>query len=71
MRPMRLTIEYRRPSPSHCDVAVYVNHALAGTLTLRQEELSDFHQILARGCGTGLHYFLATGLPTPPPEDPS
>lgn len=47
---MRITIEYRNPTPSHCDVAVWINGGLSGTLCLRQEELLDFQQIMDKGC---------------------
>lgn len=39
---MKLTLQYRNPTPAHCDVAVFVNGALAGELRLRQEEVADF-----------------------------
>lgn len=59
-----LAIEYRNPTPSHCDVAVWVNAALAGTLRLRQEELLTFQDILLHGisdrCGDT---FVARGSP--------
>lgn len=49
---MRITLDYRNPTPSHCGVAIFVNGALAGTLTLRQDEIVSFQQILAAGCQT-------------------
>lgn len=51
---MRITLEYRNPTPAHCTVAVFVNGALAGELVLRQEELVDFELILRRGISTSL-----------------
>jgi hypothetical protein len=53
---MRITLDYRNPSPSHCNVAVFVNGALAGVLTLRQEELADFQAVIEQGLS------LATGV---------
>lgn len=50
---MRINLEYRDPTPAHCDVAVFVNGGLAGVLRLRQEELADFHRTIRRGTGPG------------------
>jgi hypothetical protein len=64
---MKITLDYRKPTPSHCDVAVYVNGALAGILTLRQDELIPFQQIIVNGMrppGQG-DEFLGTGNPDP------
>lgn len=46
---MNITIEYRNPTPSHCDVALFINGALAGVLTLRQGELLDFQHFFFAG----------------------
>jgi hypothetical protein len=62
---MKITLEYRNPTPSHCDVAVFVNGALSGTLTLRQEEVGGFSQILQYGCATGIDTFLSRGTCVP------
>jgi hypothetical protein len=62
---MRITLEFRRPTPSHCTVAVFINGALAGELTLRQEEIGAFHQIVAHGCSADMDSFLSTGDPKP------
>jgi hypothetical protein len=43
---MKITLEQRHPTPSHCDLAVFVNGANAGTLTLRLEEMGPFLQII-------------------------
>ncbi len=61
---MKITLDYRNPSPSHCDVAVFVNGALAGTLTLRQEEVDQFQHIVLHGDLRGRDEFLA-GDPGP------
>ena len=58
---MRILIEYRHPTPAHCDVAVFVNGANAGTLRLRQDELASFESILRRGCETPGDDFVARG----------
>lgn len=62
---MNITIEYRNPSPSHCEVVVWINGGNAGTLTLRQDELISFQTILASGMLPG-DKFLGRGDPTPP-----
>lgn len=62
---MTIILEYRNPTPSHCDVAVFVNGALTGTLRLRQEEVVGFQQIVSAGCKTPLDSFLSRGTPDP------
>lgn len=64
---MRLHINFRNPTPSHCDVAVFVNGALAGVLTLRQEELFDFQDIVFNGQGE-YHQVRSDGNPNPREE---
>ena len=39
---MRITLDYGRPTPSHCTVAVFIDGALAGELVLRQSEVVAF-----------------------------
>jgi hypothetical protein len=46
---MKISLDYRNPTPSHCEVAVFVNNALAGVLTLRREEVEVFNSIVQRG----------------------
>jgi len=46
---MKITFDYRNATPSHCDVAIFVNGALAGELKLRQDEIAAFQQIVQRG----------------------
>ena len=58
---MKITLEYRNPSPSHCDVAVFINGALTGILTLRQDEIGSFDQIISHGCAKDIDYFLGRG----------
>lgn len=48
---MKITLEYRNPTATHCDIAVFINGALAGTLTVRQSELDVFQQVIADGLG--------------------
>ena len=64
---MKITLDYRNPSPSHCDVAVFVNGALTGVLTLRQEELITFQHIILHGLDKHRDEFLGTGDPGPFP----
>lgn len=63
---MKITLEYRDPTPSHCDVAVFINGALAGVLKLRQEEVGSLDMIIAHGCVRGIDVFLSRGNPNPP-----
>ena len=63
---MRITLEYRKPTPGHCAVAVFVNGALTGELTLRQEEIVGFQQIMSLGCRGAQDSFLTRGNPNPP-----
>ncbi len=44
-----LAIEFRDPTPSHCDVAVWINGAMAGTLRVRQEEVMTLQDLFLRG----------------------
>jgi hypothetical protein len=60
---MKITLDYRNPSPSHCDVAVFLNNAFTGTLTLRREELDVFQHIIVNGLSPVHDQFLATGDP--------
>lgn len=64
---MKITLDYRNPTPSHCEVGVYVNGALAGVLTLRQEEINLFQHIIANGMDAQRDQFLGTGDPGPTP----
>jgi hypothetical protein len=63
---MKITLDYRNPTPSHCDVAVYIDGALTGTLTLRQDEVVTFQQIIVNGM-SHRDEFLGTGNPDPRP----
>lgn len=63
---MKITLDYRNPTPSHCDVAVFVNGALSGVLTLRQDELDSFQQIIVNGLSLNADEFLSSGDPNPP-----
>ena len=65
---MKITLDYRNPTPSHCDVVVFVNGANTGTLTLRQEELDVFQHIVLHGIDDRRDKFLGTGDPGPWPE---
>jgi len=62
---VKITLSYRNPTPVHCDVAVFVNGALAGVLTLRQEELITFQHIIVSGMDEKRDQFLGTGNPDP------
>lgn len=63
---MKITLDFRNPTPSHCEVAVFVNGAYSGTLTLRQEEVGSFQQVVANGLSLDTDEFLSTGHPNPP-----
>ena len=58
---MRLLLEYRHPTPSHCTVAIFVNGALAGELVLRQDEIVTFQQIIFNGYSKDLDQVNARG----------
>jgi hypothetical protein len=60
---MRITLDYRNPTPAHCDVAVFINGALTGFLKLRQEEIDSFQHIIRQGMTLPDDVFLATGNP--------
>ena len=47
---MEITLDYRNPTPAHCNVAIFINGALTGILQLRQEEIGSFEQIITHGC---------------------
>lgn len=63
---MRIVLDFRNPTPAHCDVAVFVNGALSGVLKLRQDEIGDFHQVVSHGLSLSTDQFMSTGDPTPP-----
>lgn len=63
---MDVTLEFRDWTPTHCDVAVFVNHALSGTLRLRQEELAGFTCIFARGHDPDGAFSARITIPTDP-----
>ena len=65
---MRITLDYRRPSPSHCYVGFFVNGALAGELCLRQEEILGLEMVIQHGLLLPEDSFLSTGNPDPPAE---
>lgn len=66
---MKIKLDYRNPTASHCHVAVFVNGAHAGELILRQEELVDFQSIISHGLSLQVDEFLGTGNPEPPTND--
>ena len=61
---MKITLDYRNPTPAHCDVAVFINGALSGVLTLRQEEVDSFQDVLITGLTLETDEFWATGRST-------
>lgn len=62
---MNITLDYRNPTPAHCDVAVFLDGALVGVLTLRQEDLATFQHIIIHGIRESRDTFLGTGNPDP------
>lgn len=60
---MKIVLEYRNPTPAHCDVVIFVNDALAGEIRLRQEELISFQMIICNGCHSTFDTFLSKGDP--------
>lgn len=63
---MKITLEYRDPTPSHCDVAIFVNGALAGVIKLRQSELDVFQDVIKQGLHMPNDEFNSRGDPNPP-----
>ena len=63
---MKITLDYRNPTPSHCDVAIFVNGAYAGVVTVRQSEVGEFQQVISNGLSLATDVFLSTGNPDPP-----
>ena len=49
---MKIALDYRNPTPTHCDVAVFVNGALAGVLNMRQEGVDEFQHVIKIGLHT-------------------
>ena len=67
---MKITLDFRDPTSSHCDVAVFVNGALTGVLRMRQDEIGSFHQVIEHGMSLlSTDEFLSTGNPNPPGTD--
>lgn len=64
---MKITLEYRNPTPEHCKVGVWVNGAYAGELTLRQTELDSFQYVISKGLTLPEDEFLSRGDPGPGP----
>lgn len=62
---MNIVLHYETPTPSHCDVRIFINGALAGVLTLRQDELLTFQTIVLNGCMDPFDTFLSRGNPDP------
>jgi hypothetical protein len=62
---MKITLDYRDPTPSHCYVAIFVNGAFTGQICLRQEEIDSFQHIVMRGMTLKGDVFLALGDPGP------
>jgi hypothetical protein len=62
---MNITLEYRNATPSHCDIAVFINGALSGTLCVRQDEILPFQMIICNGMIDGMDSFLGRGNPDP------
>jgi hypothetical protein len=60
---MKITLDFRNPTPTHCDVAVFVNGAFTGVLKLRQDEVGSFHQVISNGLSLSSDEFLSTGNP--------
>lgn len=49
---MKIALDYGNPTPTHCDVAVFVNGALAGVLNMRQEGVDEFQHVIKIGLHT-------------------
>jgi len=65
---MKITLDYRNPTPSHCDVAFFINGKNVGTLRLGQEDILTFQSIMFDGPDKFLDEVLSTGNPNWTPE---
>jgi len=62
---MRIALEYWNPTKTYCNVSVRINGEFVGILTLRQEMIIGFDQIVSHGCrGFSLDSFVAHGVST-------
>src|SRR3990172_9004511 len=61
---MKIHLEYRNPTHSHFDIAIFINGALAGEITLRQGEIITFQDIILHGINPKLDKLLKdAGIP--------
>ena len=67
---MNITLRYRHPTQTHCDVVVLIDDVVTGTLVLRQGDLMTFEHILIHGMLVNGDTFLSMGNPDPDPEEP-
>ena len=60
---MNIVLEYHVKGPivPHRQVDVMINGEYTGTLTLRQDEVESFDQIIKRGCAAGIDTILVNG----------
>jgi hypothetical protein len=63
---MKITLEYRNPTPSHVDIAVFINGRNCGTLRVGQDDVIGLQQIISHGCAKGIDEFLGRGRSLPP-----
>ena len=60
---MKITLDYRNPTPIHCDVAIFIDGALTGVITLLQKDVLTFQMVLSDGLKMPTDVFLSTGNP--------
>lgn len=58
---MKIHLKANFANGIHTRFNVYVNGAYCGTLTMRDEEASSFHQIVSHGCCNLVDEFLSSG----------
>lgn len=58
---MKVHIKYENPTGAHVQLRLFINGALSGVLTLRNEEVEDFQHIMVDGCSNGVDGFRASG----------
>jgi len=58
---MKINIEFRSPTPSHVEIAIFLDGGYTGTITTTIGEAACLHQILFHGCAKGIDSFSSKG----------
>lgn len=62
---MKVHLDYRNPTPLHCEVGVFLDGVYCGALTLRQDDVLTFQHIILHGIDDIRDTFQGTGNPDP------